>query len=202
MDVDYGAIFAMFQAEAGENLATMETSLVGLEHAPDDAERLNTLFRMAHTLKGNAASLELRPVAELAHALEDLLELVRGGRRSITRELIDLLLESVDALRSSLAELEGPSEAGAPAELVARLRAAAAKGERPSAKQSAAAADASAGAAPLPTPDAELRTQRVAVRKLDRLLDLASEIAIDRGRLRQGLGEQAAALLADSEHLY
>src|SRR5262245_8004433 len=99
MDIDYPALLAMFQEEAGENLASMEEALVGLEHAPDDAERLNTLFRAAHTIKGNSDSLGLRPLAELAHALEDLLELFRGKRLPVTRERIDVLLEAVDALR-------------------------------------------------------------------------------------------------------
>jgi HPt (histidine-containing phosphotransfer) domain-containing protein len=121
MDIDYPALLAMFQAEAGENLAAMEEALVGLEHSPDDAERLNTLFRAAHTLKGNADSLGLRPLAELAHALEDLLDLFRGRKLPVTRERIDVLLESIDALRALLAEAHGPSEAAAPEALLARL---------------------------------------------------------------------------------
>jgi two-component system chemotaxis sensor kinase CheA len=207
MDVDYPALLAMFQEEAGENLASMEEALVGLEHAPDDDERLNTLFRAAHTIKGNSDSLGLRPLAELAHALEDLLELFRGRRLPVTRERIDVLLESVDALRGLLAQAEGPTEDAAPAALVARLEAAAAGGERRASRKKAKVlpSDARASAAATPERDgasAQLRTQRVAVAKLDRLLDLATEIAIDRGRLRQGLSGTANVLLDDSEHLY
>ena len=198
MDIDYHALFAVFQSEAQENLATMEESLVGLEDAPDSPELLDTLFRMAHTLKGNSDSLGLRPVAELAHALEDLLDGFRGGA-PVTRERIDVLLESVDALRSLLAQADGPSEAGAPARLLARLAAAAKANKRP--KRRATTSESSAA-----TPSADavtaVRTQRVAVSKLDRLLDLATEIAIDRSRLRQGLGSQVAAALDESEHLY
>ena len=206
MDIDYPALLALFQEEAAENLASMEEALVGLKHAPDDAERLNTLFRAAHTIKGNSDSLGLRPLAELAHALEDLLELFRGRRLPVTRERIDVLLESVDALRGLLAQAEGPTEAAAPAALLARLEAAAAGGERRASRKKAPVlpgeARASAAAALDPAASAELRTQRVPVAKLDRLLDLATEIAIDRGRLRQGLSGTASALLDDSEHLY
>jgi two-component system chemotaxis sensor kinase CheA len=204
MDIDYPVLLAMFQAEAGENLAAMEEALVGLEHSPDDAERLNTLFRAAHTLKGNADSLGLRPLAELAHALEDLLDLFRGRKLPVTRERIDVLLESVDVLRALLAAAQGPSEAGAPPALLGRLHAATAAVERRAARRAAPAEADGGAAAAAPEPEAgvELRTQRVAVAKLDRLLDLATEIAIDRGRLRQGLGEKAPALLDDSEHLY
>jgi two-component system chemotaxis sensor kinase CheA len=204
MDIDYPALLAMFHAEAGENLASMEEALVGVENSPDDAERLNTLFRAAHTLKGNADSLGLRPLAELAHALEDLLDLFRGRKLTVTRERIDVLLESVDALRALLAASQGPSETGAPPALLERLHAATAAVERRAVKRAAPAGAEAGAVASGPEHEAgvELRTQRVAVAKLDRLLDLATEIAIDRGRLRQGLAEKAPALLDDSEHLY
>src|SRR5262249_29402925 len=193
---------AIFQDEARENLAAMEGVLVGLEHSPEDPERLHTLFRMAHTLKGNADSLGLRPVAELAHALEDLLDRFRGRTLPVTREHIDLLLESVDALRDLLARSDGPSEAGAPPTLLSRLKTAAGGARGPIARRGAPVEEGESSPSSATPAKAEVRTQRVAVSKLDRLLDLATEIAIDRGRLRQALGGQATALLDGSEHVY
>lgn len=205
MDIDYRAFLAMFQTEAQENLATMEEALVGLEHAPEDEERLATLFRMAHTLKGNAFSLELRPIAELSHALEDLLEAFRSRTLKVTGERISVLLESVDVLRALLLESEGPSDAPAPAPLLARLNVATAKGgKRKAEPQAPTAPQAELDVTTLPLAGApgEVRSQRVALAKLDRLLDLATEIAIDRSRLRQTLAGQGASSLDESEHLY
>ena len=201
MDVDYQALLAVFQAEARENLATMEESLVLLEQQPDDAEVVNTLFRMAHTLKGNADGLGLRPLAELGHALEDLLQSFREGELRVTPARVDVLLESVDALRTLLTRAHAPSEDAAPAELLARIRRAAArgKGERGGGRRAPESEKPEPQAA---ATEAELLTQRVDVSKLDRLLDLATEIAVDRGRLREALGAQAAAVLDESEHLF
>ena len=201
MDVDYQALLAVFQAEARENLATMEESLVLLEQQPDDAEVVNTLFRMAHTLKGNADGLGLRPLAELGHALEDLLQSFREGELRVTPARVDVLLESVDALRTLLARAHTPSEDAAPAELLARIRKAAArgKGERGAGRRAPESEKPEPQAA---AAEAELLTQRVDVSKLDRLLDLATEIAVDRGRLREALGAHAAAVLDESEHLF
>jgi len=201
MDVDYQALLAVFQAEARENLATMEESLVLLEQQPDDAEVVNTLFRMAHTLKGNADGLGLRPLAELAHALEDLLQSFREGKLRVTPARVDVLLESVDALRTLLTRANAPSEDAAPAELLARIRKAVArgKGERGAERRAPESEKPEPQAA---AAEAELLTQRVDVSKLDRLLDLATEIAVDRGRLREALGAHAAAVLDESEHLF
>jgi len=201
MDVDYQALLAVFQAEARENLATMEESLVLLEQQPDDAEVVNTLFRMAHTLKGNADGLGLRPLAELGHALEDLLQSFREGELRVTPARVDVLLESVDALRTLLTRAHAPSEDAAPAELLARIRKAAArgKGERGAGRRAPESEKPEPQAA---AAEAELLTQRVDVSKLDRLLDLATEIAVDRGRLREALGAHAAAVLDESEHLF
>ena len=63
---------------------------------------LQTIFRMAHTLKGNSASLGFTGVAEFAHALEDQLERLRKRTRSATPGLVTVLLESIDALREML----------------------------------------------------------------------------------------------------
>jgi two-component system chemotaxis sensor kinase CheA len=201
MDVDYQALLAVFQAEARENLATMEEALVLLEQQPEDAEVVNTLFRMAHTLKGNADGLGLRPLAELAHALEDLLQSFREGALGVTPARIDVLLESVDTLRTLLTRANAPSEEAAPAELLARIRKADArgKGERGGGRRAPESEKPEPQAA---AAEAELLTQRVDVSKLDRLLDLATEIAVDRGRLRGALGSHAAAVLDESEHLF
>ncbi len=88
-----------FFEEAGELLADFEAGLLGLESAPGDMELLNRIFRSAHTLKGNSAMLGFEEIAGFTHVLEDLLDQLRKGRRTVTPRTVDALLASGDAIR-------------------------------------------------------------------------------------------------------
>ncbi len=188
MEFDAEALLLTFIAETEENLRVMEEGLLSLETRPDDPETIQTIFRMAHTLKGNSASLGFTGVAEFAHALEDQLERLRQHTRSITGDFVTLLLESVDALREMLpVAVEGNHEIEPRhQELLRRLAAgASARAEAPRASSTVEV--------PARREEARAsesgRTLRVAIDKLDRLITLAGEIAISRGRVRQVLEE-------------
>lgn len=162
-----GLILQTFLAESLDGLNEMERSLLSLESNPDDAGPLSIAFRVAHTIKGNAASLGYPPVTRVAHALEDRLEQLR---QKTPRPIISLLLEAVDALRAQMGQLaEGHEPAGYEG-LIARLS----DGAATTAPQQRAAE----------SPAQLARTLRVDVDKLDRMLDLSGEVAIARGRLR------------------
>src|SRR5512135_1148740 len=102
MEFDAEALLLTFIAETEENLRAMEEGLLSLERVPGDVETLQLVFRMAHTLKGNAASLGFAGVAEFAHALEEQLERLRKRERATTPGLVTALLAAVDALREML----------------------------------------------------------------------------------------------------
>lgn len=176
--IDRDALLRVFIAEAEENLAVMEESLVALERSPGDGELIAAIFRAAHTLKGNCASVGLDTVVELAHVSEDLLHELREKRFGVTGELITLLLGAADALKTLIPQaLADPAHppAAAPA-LVEALRQARATGS---------AGPAQGGAiADLAPQAAKANTVRVDVRKLDLLLNAMSELTIDRGRIR------------------
>ncbi|HWZ87076.1 MAG TPA: chemotaxis protein CheA [Thermoanaerobaculia bacterium] len=191
MEFDAEALLLTFIAETEENLRTIEEGLLSLERNPEDAEVLQTVFRMAHTLKGNSASLGFTGVAEFAHVLEDQLEKLRQRTAPVTAALVTVLLESVDSLREMLpVAVEGNHEIPAKHQQV--LRRLAAGTAEPARLAEPAAAPA--------VPEAEAsgragdsgRTLRVAIDKLDRLMTLAGEIAISRGRLRQILEDNPA----------
>jgi two-component system chemotaxis sensor kinase CheA len=98
--MDLSKYRALFVEEAGEHLAEMGRSVVALEKAESASEALDavdSLFRMAHSIKGMAASLDYASVSTLAHRLEDWLEPVRGGAR-IPPASFDLLYEALRAL--------------------------------------------------------------------------------------------------------
>jgi two-component system chemotaxis sensor kinase CheA len=103
-DVDRDALTRLFFEESEEGLSAMEHALLVLEESPTDSESLNTLFRVAHTLKGNAGSLGFAELAAMTHGLEDVLDRLRGGALSVNREVVDLLLTSLDILRWMLTE--------------------------------------------------------------------------------------------------
>lgn len=93
-----------FLSEAAESLAGLDEHFVAVEQG--DAEAVARIFRAVHSIKGNAATLGLAPLAELAHELESLLDLVRSGRKTATRQVIDTCLAGLDGLRAMVARLQ------------------------------------------------------------------------------------------------
>ncbi len=182
-------LFRTFLAEARETLDATESALLALEARPADAELLHTIFRHAHTLKGAASLVGVDVVAQLAHAMEDLLARVRDGSVPGSPEVVTLLLATVDALRGDVAAAAaGGQEPSAEHEALAlRLRATATSPVPLEGRDDVAAT----GEAPHPA-DRAGRTLRVDIGKLDRLLDLAGETAIARGRLAQLLEQLPA----------
>src|SRR5258705_239497 len=92
-------LLAVFLAESEENLATLELLLVTLESSSHDEETINEIFRAAHTLKGNAACVGFDSVANIAHAMEDLLDALRKRELEPTPRMINLLLQGADSIK-------------------------------------------------------------------------------------------------------
>jgi two-component system chemotaxis sensor kinase CheA len=104
MDLDHDVLRRLFFEESEKGLGLMEEALACLEASPEDRDSLQTLFRVAHTLKGNAGSLGFVELGSLTRGLESTLERLGEGSVALSRDLVDGLLESVDALRRLLAE--------------------------------------------------------------------------------------------------
>ncbi len=99
MEINREMLLQSFREETEECLAQMEQLLLALETRPDDPELLSSLFRAAHTIKGNASLLEFSALARFLHSLEDLLDLCRSRVVVLSHEVINIVLQSVDALR-------------------------------------------------------------------------------------------------------
>ena len=82
----------MFVAEALDHLGTIESVVLQLEGAPADDKLLNDVFRPFHTVKGNAGALGVTSVQELAHSVENLLDLARAGKHPMGPDEIDVVL--------------------------------------------------------------------------------------------------------------
>jgi two-component system, chemotaxis family, sensor kinase CheA len=164
-NIDLSQFYQIFFEEAGENLEQMEQMLLALDLEHADDEELNAIFRCAHSIKGGAATFGFADVAELTHQMESLLDKLRRHELQPTPPMVDVLLESSDALKLLLARHSGKDvDSPATAELVARISALA-HGQAAAAPIVAAAPAVSAPtAAPLAPPAAADGERRLSIR--------------------------------------
>jgi two-component system chemotaxis sensor kinase CheA len=97
MDED---ILQDFLVEAGEILELLQEQLVELENNPDDANLLNAIFRGFHTVKGGAGFLSLTELVDACHGAENVFDILRTGKRRVTSELMDVILQTLDAINA------------------------------------------------------------------------------------------------------
>ena len=110
-----------FVEEAKEHIETLTQALLTLEKDPKNTEALNNIFRSAHTLKGSSGMMGFKDLQDLAHAMEDIFDGLRKGGE-VSSDLIDLLLECIDALTIRLENIQnGTDEKIETAHFVERL---------------------------------------------------------------------------------
>ncbi|SEA09586.1 chemotaxis protein CheA [Marinobacterium iners] len=109
LDVDQ-EILEDFLVEAGEILEQLSEQLVDLEQRPDDKDLLNAIFRGFHTVKGGAGFLQLEAMVECCHKAENLFDLLRNGELSISSELMDVVLQALDAVNAMFEAVRGGEE--------------------------------------------------------------------------------------------
>ncbi|MDA8157565.1 MAG: Hpt domain-containing protein, partial [Deltaproteobacteria bacterium] len=116
-----------FIQEALELLESLNENFIELEKQPDNKEILNTIFRAAHTVKGSAGFLGFQNIVELAHSAENILNKLRQGEISLTSEMTDELLKTMDILKSMIITVSETGSEGEPpegnAELIGKLNA-------------------------------------------------------------------------------
>ena len=196
MDIDRAALMRLFLSDSEEDLGRLETHVLALEDRPDDAPTVDAMFRMAHTLKGNASILALEGFAKFAHTLEDLLHAVRTRRTPVTSDLVTLLLRAVDALRAMLASLRAGNDENVEAHSSVEHELASWLGKTTDDAAPAPVAETT----PSPTDEARLPTVddsagpsvRIDMAKVDQLLDLASRALVVQGQMGAGLLDIAA----------
>jgi two-component system chemotaxis sensor kinase CheA len=103
MTLDLAQFHETFFAESNEALDSMEAALLKLSAGDADLELINTIFRVAHSIKGGSATFGFTDVAAFTHTLETLLDQMRGGKRHVDSGLVDTLLRSGDMMREMLA---------------------------------------------------------------------------------------------------
>lgn len=87
-----------FLVEAGEILELLSEQLVDLEQRPDDYDLLNAIFRGFHTVKGGAGFLQLNALVDCCHEAENVFDILRNGKRTVTSDLMDVILQALDTV--------------------------------------------------------------------------------------------------------
>ena len=151
-----------FLVEAGEILEQLSEQLVELESRPDDADLLNAIFRGFHTVKGGAGFLQLNELVECCHIAENVFDILRKGERRVDSELMDVVLEALDAVNGMFAEVRERSDiTPATPELLAAL----ARLAEP------AGADEAPVAVPAPVVEAAAPSEDITDSEFEQLLD-------------------------------
>jgi len=174
-------ILAEFIAETRETLEAVAGELVAWEADPGDRERLDAIFRFVHTVKGSCGFLELPRLERLSHAAEGALADVREGRRIADSTLVSAVLGIVDRI-GELAEALDSGEAVPDGDdyLIAALSAEAPKPE-PAAPEPASAGQRGT-----------LRSIRISLDLLDRLMGGVSDLVLARNELSRRLQDAGA----------
>jgi len=110
MSIDMSQFHQVFFEECFEGLEAMESGLLALNTGDIDAEVINTIFRGAHSIKGGSGTFGFNEVADFTHIMETLLDQMRDGRRPVTQPAVEVLLSSVDCLRTMLTAIQGDDD--------------------------------------------------------------------------------------------
>ena len=95
----------LFISEADSNVEELETLLTQLEKSPADQKTIDSIFRITHTLKGNAAGMGFEVISKFAHALEDLFSEIKQSNIQIEEEIFTTLFKAVDTLKELVESL-------------------------------------------------------------------------------------------------
>ena len=103
---------AEFLVESSENLDQLDRDLIALERQPDDPQRLASIFRTVHTIKGNSGFFGFSKLGALTHSGEHLLGRLRDGKLTLNDRVSGPLYSMVDAVRSILRSIESTGNEG------------------------------------------------------------------------------------------
>src|SRR6476659_3850472 len=101
-----------FLVESHENLDQLDSDLVALEQDPNSRERLSSIFRTIHTIKGTSGFLAFNRLEEVTHVGENMLSRLRDGELELTPTRTSVLLQMVDTVRALLASIEASGGEG------------------------------------------------------------------------------------------
>ena len=108
--MDTSQYMSMFLEESLDNLQTLNESLLELEQNPEDIDKVNEIFRVAHTIKGMAATMGFNDIAELTHKMEDVLSEFREGELKVSQDVVTVLFDCLDTLEKMVDNVQEGSD--------------------------------------------------------------------------------------------
>ena len=179
-----------FLVEAGEILELLQEQLVELENNPDDANLLNAIFRGFHTVKGGAGFLSLTELVDACHGAENVFDILRTGKRRVTPELMDVILQALDAVNAMFADVQNrePLTPADPAIIDALHRLSMPESEDELAQHAATAA-------PEPEPEPE-----ISMEEFDAVVEFAAVPAVESSSSIDEISEDEFESLLDELH--
>ncbi|MGH0032762.1 MAG: chemotaxis protein CheA [Myxococcota bacterium] len=186
--MDLAKYRAIFIEESAEHFAELSGALLDLEKDPANGEAIDVVFRMAHSIKGMAASLDYTAIAEIAHRLEDRMQAVREAGRVRPGDELSLLFRGLSTLEAMVEAVKEDREIPAadpqlaeelsrpPAELAEAEPAAAPSAPEPAPRKAEPTLPADA---PRPPPTVRVRTET-----LDRFLNPVGEVILNTSQVR------------------
>lgn len=200
MALDISRFLNRFVDEAQDLLHQLADGIKQLEQGQRDADLVNGLFRAVHTMKGSSRMLNLLPIADTAHSLEELLSALREQKLTVNQDILDALYQAADWLADAVEHLAVNKEPASlpekPAELCSRLLRLAenrvAEDESGPPPEAEAVLETTKQQAGFNSPD----TVRLRLDSLSRLSKLISEVTASHAGLRE-LVRDAAQLRKD-----
>jgi chemotaxis protein histidine kinase CheA len=191
----------IFLEEATEYLEKLNEDLLELDKVADtqQPDLVNRVLRGSHTIKGSAAMVQLRNISDLAHKMEDALQLVRDKNLKASKALIDVLFQSADAIGDMLKTFRttGKDDHPKKEDLVAILRSYTEQLEQfgeirttlslAEVQESKVAEAVETAAQQRRTQSVAEQTVRIDIRALNSLVNLSAELVIARNRLNNEL---------------
>ncbi|MDH5464356.1 MAG: Hpt domain-containing protein, partial [Thiovulaceae bacterium] len=199
---EFQEILQDFLIESFELIEQLDQDLTLLETQPDDLDLLNRIFRVAHTIKGASSFLNFDVLTHLTHHMEDVLNKARHNELSITAEVMDVILPSIDQMKDLLYTIRdtGSDEGKDVTDIVSRLDVVAGGN---GIIEGAPAADAPVAAEPEPVatpeePAEEVDYSNMSDSEVDAEIErlLAERQSADKERRAQKATEEVAAVSA------
>jgi len=183
-----------FILETEEIIEALDHDLVELETRKNDLDLLNKIFRGAHTMKGASSFLGFDKMSSVTHHAEEILNKLRKNEISVTPEIMDILLEFVDATKTIVVNIKAGTDNADVTDLIKRLKLA---------NEGKLAGSGGGGASEAPSSKAAQnnveqvkktamsieQTIRVDVSRLDSLMNLVGELVLSRNRIGQISGD-------------
>jgi len=177
----------LYRSESDDIFHALEDGIIGLEADGDPRPHVEELFRHAHNLKGISGAMGYEDVVTASHAIENYLDGIRKGEIGVRKEAVDTLLEAVDLSRRCVALAVEEDESGRGAELAERIAMLLAglleqRGEPEARPADSVSEETPACGDAVPELREPIRTTRVELERLDRIMMIVGELIISRIR--------------------